>query len=120
MKIAEVAKICHEANKALCESMGDFSQKHWNEADEWQRESGIKGVTYRLANPDQPIEAQHNAWCNDKILDGWHHGPVKDAVKKEHPCLVPFEQLPALQQLKDRLFVGIVLACSSFVDHEAL
>lgn len=27
MQIEDVAKCCHEANKALCEGLGDFSQK---------------------------------------------------------------------------------------------
>ena len=45
-----------------------------------------------------------------KLDDGWKYGPVKDAEKKEHPCLVPFEQLPKEQQAKDYLFRGAVHA----------
>lgn len=46
------------------------------------------------------------------------YGPIKDAVKKEHPCFVPFTTLPAEQQAKDALFRSIVhalrqLACVS-------
>jgi hypothetical protein len=87
---------------------GDYSQKHWNEAEEWQRESAIKGVQFKLENPDAKDDAQHNAWMKDKVDAGWIYGISKDAEKKTHPCIVPFEQLPLFQQKKDALFCAIV------------
>lgn len=110
MKTEEIAKVCHEANKAWCEANDDYSQKPWNEAEEWQRDSALKGVAYALANPDAPASAQHDAWSADKIADGWSYGPVKDATLKQHPCLVSFEELPEFQQKKDNLFKAIVTA----------
>lgn len=107
-EIQQIAKVCHQANKAWCESEGDFTQKDWDEAEQWQRDSAIKGVEFRLANPDAPQSAQHDAWSNDKIADGWVYGEVKDSAAKTHPCLVPFEQLPLFQQKKDKLFQAVV------------
>lgn len=107
-RITTIAMACHEANKVWCMMQGDGSQKHWNEAEEWQRESAIKGVEFRLNNPDAKHDAQHNAWMQDKINDGWAYGITKDADKKTHPCIVPFEQLPLFQQKKDALFCAIV------------
>ena len=103
-----IAKVCHQANKAWCETVGDNSQKDWAEAEQWQRDSAIKGVEFKLANPSAGKDAQHNAWMADKINDGWVFGEVKDAEKKTHPCIVPFEQLPEFQQKKDALFCAIV------------
>lgn len=103
-----IAKVCHQANKAWCESRGDFSQKDWSDAPEWQRDSVINGVKFRLANPEAGPDAQHNAWSAEKVSQGWVYGEVKDAEKKTHPCLVPFDQLPEFQQKKDRLFSAIV------------
>ena len=103
-----IAKMCHQANKAWCEIHDDNSQKDWYEAEQWQRDSAIKGVEYRLANPSSGKDAQHNAWMADKVNDGWVFGEVKDAEKKTHPCIVPFEQLPLFQQKKDALFCAIV------------
>jgi hypothetical protein len=103
-----IAKVCHEANRSWCESNGDYSQKEWDKAEQWQRESAIKGVEFRLNNPDAPESGQHDAWSKDKLEAGWVYGPLKDADKKTHPCLVPFHELPAFQQKKDKLFCAIV------------
>jgi len=104
----KIARICHELNRKICVLDGDFTQKTWGDAEQWQRDSAIKGVDFRVANPDAPESAQHDAWMADKISDGWVYGAVKDAVAKTHPCLVPFEQLPPMQRLKDAVFCAVV------------
>ena len=106
--IASIARACHNANKAICETFGDFSQKSWEEAEQWQRDSAIRGVEYRLKNPEATPADLHNAWSQDKINDGWKYGPIKDATIKEHPCLVPYSELPAEQRVKDAVFGSIV------------
>lgn len=106
--IETIAKVCHEANKAFCEANGDFSQKPWEEAEEWQRHSTVHSIEFLLANPAAKASALHDAWLKDKAADGWVYGEVKDAEKKTHPCIVPFEQLPKFQQQKDVLFQAIV------------
>lgn len=103
-----IAKACHEANRVWCQSEGDNSQMHWDYAEQWQRDSAIKGVEFRLKNPDAPASAQHDAWSYDKKANGWVYGEIKDAEKKTHPCLVPFNELPVFQQKKDRMFQAIV------------
>lgn len=107
-KISGIAVVCHQANKAWCEENGDNSQKDWDNAEQWQRESAIKGVNFRLDNPSAGEDSQHNAWMADKVNDGWVYGEKKDATAKTHPCIVPFNQLPEFQQKKDKLFCAIV------------
>lgn len=107
--VAEIiAPICHQANKAWCEANGDYSQKDWIQAEQWQRDSAIKGVQFRIDNPDAGHDAQHNSWMAEKVADGWVYGEKKDAEAKTHPCIVPFEELPLFQQKKDALFCAIV------------
>jgi hypothetical protein len=108
LEVLQIAMVCHQANKAWCEANDDNSQKDWHGAEEWQRQSAIMGVEFRLNNPNAGKDSQHNAWMQDKINDGWVYGDVKDAVAKTHPCIVPFEQLPEFQQKKDALFCAIV------------
>ena len=107
-QVIDIARVCHQANKAWCEANSDFTQKSWEDAEDWQQNSAIAGVEFRLANPDAKEDAQHNAWMKDKTEDGWVYGEVKDAEKKTHPCIVPFNELPEFQQKKDKLFCAIV------------
>jgi len=104
------AKICHEANRAYCQALGDYSQVPWDEAPDWQKESAILGVRLHLENPDAGPEASHESWVAHKIADGWAYGSVKDPAAKKHPCIVPFNELPREQQAKDFIFRAIVHA----------
>lgn len=106
--IERIARLAHEVNRLYCESIGDTSQVAWKDAPDWQRESARRGVLFHLTHRDAGPEASHENWMKEKLEDGWRYGPVKDPAKKEHPCLVPFEMLPAEQQMKDRLFLTIV------------
>lgn len=116
--INEIARICHEANKTLCETQGDFSQSPWDEAPEWQRKSAINGVEFHVSCNVRPVppSASHESWLREKEADGWKYGPVKDVEKKEHPCFVPYDQLPRQQQAKDYLFGAIVAALEPFLE----
>jgi hypothetical protein len=105
-----IAKVCHQANKAYCEALGDDSQAEWENAPDWARKSAIDGVAFHLQHPDATASASHNAWLAEKEATGWKYGPRKDAEKKEHPCFVAFEQLPLEQQAKDFIFRSIVHA----------
>lgn len=107
----QIARICHEANKAYCEALGDNTQLHWCGAPEWQKKSAIDGVKNVLEKSLTPKES-HQAWLDLKMLDGWRYGPVKCPIKKEHPCFVPYDHLPEAQKLKDKLFVAICQVCS--------
>ena len=106
--VLHIAAECHEMNRAYCLSLGDDSQLPWDDAPEWQQASAIAGVEFHLANPDADDATSHESWTAQKLADGWTYGEVKDADKKTHPCLVPFDHLPSEQQFKDALFRRIV------------
>lgn len=120
MTPAEIAQVCHEASRALCESQGDPSQKPWGSAGPRQLFSATACVLHAQANPDATAADMHAAWCAGKRRDGWAHGPVEDAEAKTHPCLVPFEDLPPEHRRNDALFLAIVRALSpESATHEA-
>ena len=108
MNEEQIAEVAHETNRAYCHTIGDDSQMPWDGAPQWQKDSSIRGVKLSIDNPDAPVPAQHEAWLKDKYADGWKYGEVKDSDKKEHPCCVPYEELPIKQRIKDALFVGVV------------
>jgi hypothetical protein len=107
MHVLKIAKVAHEINRAYCLAIGDNSQLPWDEAPVWQRESAINGVIFHRDNPDAKPSASHESWLAEKEKDGWKYGPVKDAEKKEHPCFVPYDQLPVDQKAKDYLFSAV-------------
>lgn len=108
--IESIAHVCHEANRAYCLTLGDTSQPAWESAQDWQRSSAIEGVRFNLSNPDAPPSHSHECWLDEKRRTGWKYGPVKDPAKKEHPCFLPYEELPEEQKRKDLLFKAVVAA----------
>ena len=114
MNIEQIARIAHETNRAYCESIGDMSQPKWADAPEWQRSSAIKGAAFHVeahGRGETPSpSASHDSWLAEKRAAGWTYGPVKDATIKEHPCFVPYDELPVEQRLKDYLFGNVVAA----------
>ena len=109
-RVEQCAKICHEANKAYCETINDFSQVIWALAPAWQKKSAIDGVRFNLDNPDATPAETHLNWMKEKEKNGWTYGPFKNVKKKQHPCMIPYESLPEAQKIKDNLFIAIVKA----------
>lgn len=108
-KVDTIARVCHEVNRAYCAALGDTSQPLWDDAPDWQRESARLGVVLHCGGDFGP-EASHARWMQHKLAEGWTYGPVKDPEKKEHPCMVPFVDLPREQQAKDFIFRAVVHA----------
>lgn len=112
MNVYFIARVCHEVNRAYCESLGDHSQPAWEDAPEWQRTSAVNGVRLHINNPDAGPQASHESWMAEKLADGWVYGPEKRPDLKQHHCLVPFSELPREQQAKDYIFRAVVHALS--------
>lgn len=107
----EIAEVAHEVNRAYCESLGDLSQPAWEDAEDWQVKSAINGVEFHRNNPEaSDPEDSHLSWLAEKRAAGWKYGPVKDVDKKEHPCFLPYDELPPEQKSKDYIFRAVVRA----------
>ena len=44
----------------------------------------------------------HEVWSSQRLAEGWRYGPERDDQKKEHPGLVPYEQLSESEREYDR------------------
>ena len=44
----------------------------------------------------------HDVWAQSRIEQGWTYGPERNDQLKQHPCLVPYEQLPEEEKAYDR------------------
>jgi len=112
-RIERIARVCHEVNRAYCQALSDTSQRSWEDAPAWQRESARMGVDLHLMGDFGP-EASHISWMQQKEAEGWVYGRAKDELNKTHPCMVPFNQLPKEQQAKDYIFRAVVHALKDF------
>ncbi len=54
-------------------------------------------------------ENVHEVWAQNRMRQGWRYGPTRDDEKKEHPCLVPYEDLPESERRVDRSTASEVL-----------
>lgn len=116
LTVPDIARVCHELNRAYCEALGDHSQVPWDEAPANIQASAINGVQFHLGNPEATPEGSHENWLKEKEADGWKYGPVKDGGKKEHPCFVPYWQLPVEQRAKDYIFKAAVTQLAPYAN----
>lgn len=110
-----IARIVHKANCGLQDVQGDEAPSlPWECESDHVKATCLDGVRRALAG-ETPAQ-HHEAWCEFKRAAGWVYGPVKDADAKPHPthpCLVPYDELPRHQQVKDMVFIAVVRALAS-------
>jgi hypothetical protein len=104
----KIARVCHEANRAYCSTIGDHSHATWDMAPPWQKDSAVAGVKAAIADPARTPAKSHEEWAEHKRKAGWKYGPEKRPEVLEHPCLVPYEELSTEQRIKDALFLAVV------------
>lgn len=106
--VDEIARVCHEGNRGLQLALGGPVSPPWDQCQSWLQASVMRGVRFRLDNPTAPCSELHSHWMRDRIAAGWRLGEKKDEDAKRHPNLVPWEELPRGEQVKDELFTAIV------------
>ena len=48
-------------------------------------------------------ENAHDNWAVQRISEGWKYGPSRNDQTREHPDLVPYEDLPNTEKEYDRI-----------------
>ena len=56
----------------------------------------LRRISERLA------ENTHNIWAKGRLAEGWRYGPDRNDALKEHPCLIPYAELPESEKEYDR------------------
>ena len=105
------AKINHEVNLCLNRFYGQEARPAWDKLTEDERHAAFISVQNIIDNPDMTPAESHAKWMEVRLAEGWRYGEVKDPVKKTHPDLVSYSELPDAEKLKDHLFIAIVKAC---------
>ena len=44
----------------------------------------------------------HEVWAQKRIEQGWTYGNERSDALKQHPCLIPYEELPEVEKAYDR------------------
>lgn len=44
----------------------------------------------------------HDVWARQRLSEGWKYGPERNDKSKEHPGLVPYEELSEIEKTYDR------------------
>ena len=58
--------------------------------------SGLEDLVEKLA------QNNHDHWAQKRIEEGWRYGSTRNDNEKEHPDLVPYDQLPESEKEYDR------------------
>lgn len=116
LTVPEVARLAHETNRAWCEMRGDTSQVPWAEAPAPMKAVVNSGIQNRLEDPGMSPDESHENWMGEMVDAGWVYGETKNAEASPptHPNILPYEDLPVDQQIKDHLFRAIVHALEPF------
>ena len=64
--------------------------------DDISLDENLLELTEKLA------ENVHEVWAKGRIEDGWKYGKKRDDLKKETPCLVPYDELSEIEKEYDR------------------
>lgn len=105
-----VARVIHEAIRAWSAAHGQSVMPEWAAAPQWMKDSTFASIKFVLDHPDADAGAQHVQWMEQRRAQGWTYGPQRDETLKTHPMLVPFSELPIMEQKKDDLVTAIVHA----------
>jgi len=116
-KLAGIARICHQINRALRMGLGEDGGPDWFAASDHIKNAAIAGVQFHLDNPEAQDEDAHKAWMNHKLEHGWTCGPEKSELLKTDPCLTSFGRLPLVRQAEVRLFGEVVRMVAPAFQH---
>lgn len=73
--------------------------------------SGVALTAELLGLVERLAKSAHDTWARKRLEEGWRCGPRRNDATKEHPCLVPYEELPDAEKEYDRrISLGTVRA----------
>ena len=110
MNIEFIAKTIYEATRLEAKWSGrSIVPEKWEKRDEKFKQQFIEVIERYLSLKRLPTPKQaHNSWTKAYYKMGWRYGKVRDPIKKTHPDLVPFEELPKDERDKDAIFLAFV------------
>lgn len=112
-QLDRIARTVHEALSAWRVANGHDALTAWDDVSIQDRQSTYDSVQHVITHPEATAADQHDQWMRQKENKGWVFGEERDDVRKRHPMLRPFEELPDYERRKDVLLNAIVRALHS-------
>jgi len=100
------SKLVHALNNSICALNGE-QQIEWEDAPMYMREGLQLAIKHGFEHGVDPRKG-HEDWMTSRIAEGWTLGPVKSIENKISPCLIPYDDLPYHQRVKDSVRAGVV------------
>ncbi len=63
---------------------------------------------------------EHDDWVEGKLKFGWSYAPVRNDEKKQHNCMVPWEELPESEKEKDRNTARNIMKLASMAEMKVI
>ena len=108
----DLARICHEAHLALRIGLNNSADDmHFDALPQERKDLVINQV--KMFREGKSLAEVHQAWIEWMLERDWRlplctEPPLRDTVRKIHPNLVPYEDLPVEEQAKVRQAQRIV------------
>lgn len=101
----QIAEIIHSCTSRIPRIDGSFVDV-WSDLTELQKEHATQAVREIYSAPKKTPEELHNLWMKPLIENGWTKGDY-NFEKKQHPSIIPFNELPESEILKDELWAAL-------------
>lgn len=94
-----------ESNRNLAESALQYlSFLHYSIGKENRRPDLI--IIFSNDDVEKLAQIEHCRWMEEKFMDGWRYGVVRDDERRLHPDLVPWSDLPDDRKNIDRFLIS--------------
>ena len=105
-----IAEFIYEATRLEAEwSNRSIVAEKWDKRDEKFRKQFVNIIeTYFKKDKLPTPEEAHDSWVRAYEKMGWVYGKKRDAIKKTHPDILPFDELPKDERDKDSIFLVFV------------
>lgn len=91
----------------------------WSQREQAFRDQFLKVVAMMCSPRRKKNPAElHADWMKAYETMGWKYGEKRDTGKKEHPDMLPFDELPWREQNKDAVFVALCEIARRWIIHE--
>ncbi len=115
--IEEAAMVINETLRGWRMAIGDEVIDTWADAAQAQRDIHIASIDWYMESPQSTAKAFHDQWRAWMYDNGWTWGEARDVEAKKHPLIVPWDDLPPLQQIKTRLCVAVMSIMAPLIEH---